>query len=73
LCRAVDSRGQTIDFWLSAARDAAAAKRFFRKALTQPHTVNCSELPPDLDLIAALPQPANTATKPSMELTPPDR
>ena len=36
LYRAVDSRGQTIDFLLSARRDAAAAKRFFRKALAQP-------------------------------------
>ena len=33
LYRAVDSRGQTIDFGLSAQRDAAAAKRFFRKLL----------------------------------------
>jgi len=40
LYRAVDSLGQTIDFHLSARRDAAAAKRFFRKALRQPHTVN---------------------------------
>jgi IS6 family transposase len=40
LYRAVDSRGQTIDFLLAAKRDAAAAKRFFRKALHQPHTVN---------------------------------
>src|SRR5436190_21729914 len=40
LYRAVDSRGQTIYFLLSAKRDAAAAKRFFRKALGQPHTVN---------------------------------
>ena len=40
LYRAVDSRGQTIDFLLSAKRDAGAAKRFFRKALAQPHTVN---------------------------------
>ena len=40
LYRAVDSRGQTIDFQLSARRDTAAAKRFFRKALAQPHTVN---------------------------------
>ncbi|MFC7557516.1 IS6 family transposase [Pseudoroseomonas wenyumeiae] len=40
LYRAVDSRGQTIDFLLSARRDAEAAKRLFRKALGQPHTVN---------------------------------
>jgi IS6 family transposase len=40
LYRAVDSRGQTIDFRLSAKRDAAAAKRFFRKALARPNTVN---------------------------------
>ena len=40
LYRAVDSLGQTIDFLLSARRDAAAARRFFRKALAQPHTVN---------------------------------
>jgi transposase, IS6 family len=40
LYRVVDSRGQTIDFLLSVKRDAEAAKRFFRKALAQPHTVN---------------------------------
>jgi transposase, IS6 family len=40
LYRAVDATGQTIDFLLSPKRDAAAAKRFFRKALGQPHTVN---------------------------------
>jgi len=40
LYRAVDSRGQTIDFLLAAKRDTAAAARFFRKALSQPHTVN---------------------------------
>src|SRR3712207_616245 len=40
LYRAVDSRGQTIDFLLSAKRDAEAAKRFLRKALGQPHAVN---------------------------------
>ena len=39
LYRAVDATGQTIDFLLSPKRDAAAAKRFFRKALRQPHTV----------------------------------
>jgi transposase-like protein len=40
LYRAVDANGQSIDFLLSPKRDAAAAKRFFRKALRQPHTVN---------------------------------
>jgi transposase, IS6 family len=40
LYRAVDAAGQTIDFLLSPKRDAAAAKRFFRKALKQSHTVN---------------------------------
>ena len=45
LYRAVDSRGQTIDFLLTAKRDAAAARRFFRKALGQPHTVNPRRLP----------------------------
>src|SRR5499425_3635344 len=33
LYRAVDSTGSTIDFLLSAKRDAAAAKRFLTKAL----------------------------------------
>jgi transposase, IS6 family len=40
LYRAVDKCGQTIDFLLSAKRDAAAAKRFLSKALSQPHTLN---------------------------------
>lgn len=30
----------TIDFLLSASKDAAATKGFFRSALAQPHTVN---------------------------------
>ena len=33
LYRALDSTGQTIDFLLAAKRDAAAAKRFLRKAI----------------------------------------
>jgi transposase-like protein len=33
--RAVDSTRQTIDFLLTAKRDAAAAKRFFRKTLLE--------------------------------------
>jgi transposase, IS6 family len=40
LYRAVDSLGQTIDFHLPFGGDAEAAKRFFRKALAQAHTVN---------------------------------
>jgi transposase, IS6 family len=36
LYRAVDSAGATIDFLLSARRDAAAAKRFFQNALRAP-------------------------------------
>ncbi|EWY36270.1 hypothetical protein N825_29165 [Skermanella stibiiresistens SB22] len=40
LYRAVDSRGRTIDFRLSAPRDTAAAKRLFRKAFAQSNTVN---------------------------------
>ena len=36
LYRAVDSTGQTIDFLLTAKRDATGAKRFFRKAMQSP-------------------------------------
>src|SRR3712207_3241176 len=50
LYRAVDSHGQTIDFLLSAKRDAEAAKRFFRKALRQPHTVNPRTITVDKNL-----------------------
>jgi transposase-like protein len=37
--RAVDSQGNTLEFLLSATRDAEAAKRFFLKAL---HSMACS-------------------------------
>jgi IS6 family transposase len=36
LYRAIDSTGATIDFLLSPLRDAAAAKRLFRQALSDP-------------------------------------
>lgn len=37
LYRAVDKQGQTIEFMLSAKRDIAAAKRFFRKMVRADH------------------------------------
>ncbi len=37
LYRAVDSEGNTLDFMLSAKRDARAAERFFRKAMNATH------------------------------------
>ncbi len=37
LYRAVDSEGNTIDFYLSESRDKQAAKRFFKKALAFLH------------------------------------
>ena len=45
LYRAIDSTGATIDFLLSAPRDAAAAQRLFRRALSdlshpQPRVIN---------------------------------
>ena len=54
LYRAVDSRGQTIDFLLSARRDTAAAKRFFRKAIAQPHIVDPRAL--TVDRIPPIPE-----------------
>src|SRR5215211_2400690 len=65
LYRAVDSCGQTIDFLLSAKRDAEAAKRFFRKALAQPHTVNPRTI--TVDKNAAYPK-AGTEMKKDGEL-----
>jgi transposase-like protein len=49
LYRAVDSTGQTIDFLLTDWRDAAAAQRFFRRALrnenVMPRVVNVDKNP----------------------------
>jgi transposase-like protein len=39
LYRAVDSEGLTLEFLLSPTRAAEAAKQFFSKALSAPHTV----------------------------------
>ncbi|PEO37633.1 DDE-type integrase/transposase/recombinase, partial [Bacillus pseudomycoides] len=38
LYRAVDSGGNTVDFYLSKNRKAKSAKRFFKKALASYHT-----------------------------------
>jgi transposase-like protein len=40
LYRAVDSKGSTIDFYLSESRDKKAAKRFFKKALAFSHVTS---------------------------------
>jgi IS6 family transposase len=50
LYRAIDSAGATIDFLLSGLRDADAAKRLFRKALShashpQPRVINTDRAP----------------------------
>ena len=50
LYRAIDSGGATIDFLLSAFRDADFAKRLFRKALgdrshPQPRVINTDQAP----------------------------
>ena len=48
LYRAIDKQGDTLDFLLTAKRDATAAKRFFRKTLnarnsTTPRVVNADK------------------------------
>jgi IS6 family transposase len=59
LYRAIDSTGATIDFLLSALRDAAAAERLFRQALRdpshpQPRVINTDKAPLYGAAIAAL-------------------
>lgn len=54
LYRAVDSAGNTLDFLLTAKRDAQAAKRFFRKTLKAVHT--CSPRVITVDQNAAYPK-----------------
>ena len=60
LYRAVDSLGNTLDFLLTAKRDATAAERFFRKTLGATHTQ-----PPgivNVDKNAAYPKATDTLT-----------
>lgn len=58
---AANAGGQTIDFLLSRKRDAGAARRFFRKALGQPHTVNPRTI--TVDKNAAYPITAKTVKR----------
>jgi IS6 family transposase len=59
LYRAVDSTGQTIDFLLTERRDAAAAKRFFRRALrndgnSMPQVINVDKNPAHVRAVTEL-------------------
>ena len=57
LYRAVDTAGQTIDFLLTAQRDAAAALRFFRKAIRhhgEPEVVTIDKSGANTAALAAL-------------------
>jgi transposase, IS6 family len=59
LYRAVDSTGQAIEFLLTVKRDAAGAKRFFRKALSSPgngvpRVINVDKNPAHLAAVEAL-------------------
>ena len=56
--RAVDSAGNTLDFRLSATRDAAAAQAFFEKTLGAPHTVTARVI--TVDKNAAYPKAVDT-------------
>ncbi|PEU74679.1 IS6 family transposase [Bacillus cereus] len=49
LYRAIDSEGNTIDFYLSRKRDAQAAKRFLKKALASCHATKPSSITADGD------------------------
>ena len=74
LYRAIDSRGATIDFLLSALRDADATKRLFRKVLSdrshpQPRVINTDPAPiyssaiPDSKKEGDAAQPLSTPTR----------
>jgi IS6 family transposase len=59
LYRALDSTGETIDFLLTAKRDAAAAKRFLRRAIdasgnAMPRVMNVDKNPAYPAAVAAL-------------------
>ncbi len=56
--RAVDSDGNTLDFYLSAKRDAEAAQAFFEKTLGAAHTVQPRVI--NVDKNAAYPKAVET-------------
>lgn len=60
LYRAVDSEGNTLDFLLTAKRDATAAERFFRKTLGATHTQTPRVV--NVDKNAAYPKATDTLT-----------
>ena len=60
LYRAVDSEGNTLDFLLTAKRDATAAARFFRKTLGATHTQTPRVI--NVDKNAAYPKATDTLT-----------
>ncbi len=49
LYRAVDSEGNTLDFYLSKKRDVKAAKRFLKKALASCHVTKPRVITVDCD------------------------
>ncbi len=57
LYRAVDSEGNTLDFFFSSTRDAHAAKQFFLKTLAAPHTTEPRVI--NVDKNAAYPKAFN--------------
>ena len=56
--RAIDSDGNTLEFRLSAKRDADAAQGFFEKTLGAPHTVQPRVI--NVDKNAAYPKAVDT-------------
>ena len=49
LYRAIDSEGNTIDFYLSSKRNAKAIKCFFKKALVSCHAIGPRSITVDGD------------------------
>lgn len=49
LYRAIDSEGNTIDFYLSSKRDTRAIKRFLKKTLVSCHATKSRVIPTDGD------------------------